>query len=160
MTNDTEYVQGNPVKIHTIGPEEFPEYIGLIEEFVTSEEHGIPGRFNKRHILKTVPVQIRKKRLNVKVAKNLSKPVGMIAGIVFEDFYSGQRNAEELMWYVKEDWRGQKIGKLLMKRFEQWARKMGVKNVYMSDLSEEKRLSNFYQNNGYKFQETTYRKEI
>ena len=90
------------------------------------------------------------------------KFAGAIGGVFFPDVNSGEMVASEMFWYVHPDYRNTKWSIRLFRTFEQWAKTMGAKRVFMTYLlsSMPESLKRFYEHQGYKPVEVNYMKDL
>jgi hypothetical protein len=70
---------------------------------------------------------------------------GIIAGLLFPSFFSGELIAQELFWWAQSE------GLSLLKHFEEWAQAAGASQVIMLclDSIEPERVAKIYQRRGY-----------
>ena len=87
---------------------------------------------------------------------------GGIGGIRTIDFLSGEPQAVELFWYVKEDYRKGLLPVRLLTGFEQWAKEQGCVHVCMiyMEKSQPQKMKTFYERKQYALLESVYRKKL
>jgi len=85
---------------------------------------------------------------------------GALGGICFPDLYSGELQASEFFWFVKEEHRGRGLD--LLRSFEEWARAMGCACIRLAHLMDSMpdRLERVYERRGYVLAEKQYVKEL
>lgn len=86
--------------------------------------------------------------------------VGAIVGLLSEMYMSQTVVATELAWFVSKDYRGKKGSILLLKKFEEWAKKNNANYVCMGDIHNITNLEKLYTRMGYSKSETAYMKEV
>ncbi len=69
------------------------------------------------------------------VAVDAGRCVGVFAGHLGEFYFSYDKLARDVLWYVREEYRKIGVGLVLLDRFEDWARGRGVRVVYLSQDS-------------------------
>ena len=86
---------------------------------------------------------------------------GVIAGLCHQMFFSRDRVATELCWWVDEDARS-KESLDLIEAYEFWAEKVGCTITTMANLTGEtgERLDKYYKRRGYTPLETAYGKKV
>lgn len=87
--------------------------------------------------------------------------IGIVAGVKFPLWMSPEHTAgQEIMYYVKPEFRRSKAGKKLFNAFEKWAREVGADYVTVASPSNEneKRLGTMYESKGYSPVERHYTK--
>lgn len=89
-------------------------------------------------------------------------PVGMVAGAVTDLYYTDERVAQEIVWYVDIDYRGIRESIELLKAFEAWAKWQKCKYVQVSNLQEVNgdKVEKFYNKFGYSKKESAFLKEF
>ena len=81
---------------------------------------------------------------------------GMIALLVYDHPYSGERMAFEAVWWVEPEARGD--GVRLLRAAEQWARERGA--IAMQMVAPNERVGNLYARLGYAPVETSYQRSL
>lgn len=86
---------------------------------------------------------------------------GVLAGLAHELFFSADKVATELCWWVDEDARGRDSLELI-EAYEFWAEKVGCSIVSMANLTGTtgERLDKYYKRRGYTPLETAYGKKV
>lgn len=86
---------------------------------------------------------------------------GVLAGLAHQMFFSRDRVATELCWWVDEDARGRDSLELI-EAYEFWAEKVGCTITTMANLTGEtgERLDKYYKRRGYTPLETAYGKKV
>tara|TARA_R110000787_G_scaffold63838_8_gene144682 strand:- start:378 stop:824 length:447 start_codon:yes stop_codon:yes gene_type:complete len=87
---------------------------------------------------------------------------GMMAGCVYEQFFSRDLTASEMFLFVDQNRRGALIGKRLVEAFEVWAEAMGAKEIRVGVSAgiDTTRVVGFYQALGYDPTATQLRKVL
>tara|TARA_R110000744_G_scaffold120327_2_gene224218 strand:- start:6223 stop:6657 length:435 start_codon:yes stop_codon:yes gene_type:complete len=87
---------------------------------------------------------------------------GMMAGCVYEQFFSKDLSASEMFLFVDQNRRGALIGKRLVQAFEVWAEAMGAKEIRVGVSAgiETTRVVGFYKALGYDPTATQLRKVL
>lgn len=90
------------------------------------------------------------------IADDDGNVTGMIAMVVGEHPYSGERTGSELVWWVEPEHRG--YGLRLLKAAEEWARDRGATRIHM--VAPNDQIGALYARLGYTPAETTYMRSI
>lgn len=69
------------------------------------------------------------------IAVDAGKCVGVFAGHLGELYFSYDKLARDVLWYVREEYRKVGVGLVLIDKFEDWARSREVRVVYLSQDS-------------------------
>lgn len=87
---------------------------------------------------------------------------GAIAGVAYDDIYTGDRVAVEMFWFMLPEARGGVGAFRLLHAFEKWARSGGCKRCAMIHLLaiNSEPLQAIYQRMGYRPVETNYLKDL
>ena len=101
----------------------------------------------------------------VKVAADnvTQRVIGSISVMVFPSFWNhGRLLAQELWWWVDEDYRGSSAAIKLLKEAEIESKRMGAEKLLMLYLDglEGAKMAQIYERLGYKPQERTFYKEL
>lgn len=88
--------------------------------------------------------------------------IGTTAGMLFPLWMCpAHTTGQEMFWYVREDRRRSKAGKLLFNALEKWAKEHADSfNMVALSHMHEKRIGNMYESKGYVPLERTYTKEF
>lgn len=86
--------------------------------------------------------------------------VGAIGGLAHREIYGDRIIAEEFFWFVRPEFRG--AGVRLYRRFEQWAREQGAREIQMVHLfdSMPEKVAKFYLHSGFEPVEMRYVKAL
>jgi GNAT superfamily N-acetyltransferase len=82
--------------------------------------------------------------------------VGMIGIVLFDHFFSGERMAGEVFFWIEPEHRGD--GVRLLREAEKWAKRSGALRMQM--ISPNDRVSHFYERCGYGFVEASYQRTL
>ena len=88
--------------------------------------------------------------------------VGIIGGIIVPSIFdSTEKIAQEMMWFIKKDYRKGELAKDLLQRFEKEARDLGANHIAVAAMGNMRNevLDRFYRHNGYTLMETQYIKK-
>ena len=69
------------------------------------------------------------------IAVDDGETVGVFAGNMSEFYFSSDKFARDVLWYVREEYRKLGVGLELLAMFEAWAKDEGAKMVYLSQDS-------------------------
>ena len=69
------------------------------------------------------------------IALDEDRPVGVFAGHTSDFYFSSDKFARDVLWYVREEYRKFGVGLGLLGLFEEWARLENAKMVYLSQDS-------------------------
>ena len=139
-------------------PSRLRELIPLIEEFYASSK--FLRNFNADHCEEVWIKFITDGVGVIFLLEENGKIIGFLAALKYPDINSGELVATELAWFVKSTRR--RKGLLLLKEFEEWAKKEKCKRVIMVHLMDSMpdKLRRVYEGRGYRAMEINYGKEI
>ena len=69
------------------------------------------------------------------IALDGDRPIGVFAGHTSDFYFSSDKLARDVLWYVKEEYRKFGVGLGLLALFEEWASRENAKMVYLSQDS-------------------------
>jgi GNAT superfamily N-acetyltransferase len=123
-------------------------------------EAKLPGKFVESVFLKNFTGLVKAGSGHCFGAFKDADLVGALGCIVWNDLYDDAKTSVESFWYVFEEHRGQ--GVRLMKHYEQWAIKNGIKRCMMGCIAglHDVELGDFYERSGYRRLETTFVKVL
>lgn len=101
---------------------------------------------------------IRDRQGEVIVDEENGQIVGLLGYAVFPHYYTGEKTAAEIMWYVMPEFRKSFIGVALFRRAEAEARKAGCVTMQMSAPTEA--VGKAYEAMGYRALEVAYFKDL
>ena len=80
------------------------------------------------------------------------KCIGFVAAVINEFFFSEYERATDLGFYILPEHRGGTTAFKLLKTVENWAKEMGVKEIFMGHSvgGNIEGMKKFYQHNGYR----------
>lgn len=90
------------------------------------------------------------------VAEEDGNVIGVLGFIVFPHYFSGERTAGELIWYVEPEYRQSFTALALLRKAQSLAREMGAKRMQFTAPTEE--VGKAYESLGYHKVEVTYQK--
>lgn len=96
----------------------------------------------------------------VYVAIDNEKVVGYLAGSIVDVSYIRNKYAEVNNMCVSEVCRGKKVGSLLLDSFKKDLKDLGINELRVTASSGNKNARSFYEKNGFKEFEITYRMEL
>ena len=95
------------------------------------------------------------------IAEQNGKQAGVIAGIIAPNpFNTKYLGLAELMWWVKEEYRGSSHALKLLRAFEEAGKERGVDYITMVRTMYTPELDKVYKKRGYIPAETTFLKEL
>jgi N-acetylglutamate synthase-like GNAT family acetyltransferase len=94
----------------------------------------------------------------VLLAEENNKVVGLLGFIVNNHFYTGERTAVELMWYVEPEFRKSWTAVALLRRGHAVAKEMGAKKMQCAAPTEE--VGKAYEALGYSKLEVAYQRTL
>lgn len=112
---------------------------------------------NPAQIEKTVNDLLLNPDARILIAGNGKTAEGMLAFMVYPHYFSGEKTAIELAWWVEPEARG-RLGLELLKYAENAARAMGA--VSMQMIAPDKEIERLYGRLNYEHVESTYQKEL
>jgi len=82
---------------------------------------------------------------------------GMIAGVVYPYYFTGQMSGNEMFWWVEPEHR-KGLGKKLLDKLEEWAEAKGAVSFTMIslDASNPEKMDKIYRKRGYEPREHHY----
>tara|TARA_R100000458_G_C8227843_1_gene210383 strand:- start:311 stop:766 length:456 start_codon:yes stop_codon:yes gene_type:complete len=88
--------------------------------------------------------------------------IGMFVGIITEYYFSYDKVASDLSFYVEKDKRGALASLKMLKEFEKWAKRNGASEVRPSTSTgiEIERTRKLYRHLGYEVTGNTFRKVV
>lgn len=69
------------------------------------------------------------------IAMDGDRSVGVLAGHMSEYYFSSDKLARDVLWYVREEYRSSGAGLVLLEMFERWSKAQGASVVYLSQDS-------------------------
>lgn len=112
---------------------------------------------NREQMGKTVTALLTNPQGRMLVYENGNGIEGMLGLLVFPHYFSGEKVAGELVWWVDPEARG-RAGMELLKQAEAEARALGAK--WMQMVSPTERTAKLYERLGYAAIETTYQRSL
>ncbi len=96
------------------------------------------------------------------VAEQDTEVIGVFAGVAFKHFFGDDWVCSDLILYVTPEHRGGSSAPRLIKAYEEWARRIGVKEIQIgvSTGVQEERTAQFFQKLGYGNKAIYFRKRI
>lgn len=86
------------------------------------------------------------------------KVVGLLGFLIFPHYFTGEKTASEIMWFVEEHHRCSFGAIALLRCAERKARELGAKHMGLTAPNED--IAKIYTVAGYKPVETSYMKEL
>jgi GNAT superfamily N-acetyltransferase len=88
--------------------------------------------------------------------------VGMLGASVTESYFSNDRIAQELVWFVDPKYRGHRDSIKLIDAYERWAKMSKCSVIQLSTILDlvEGKVEKFYNRRGYKRVESAFIKEL
>lgn len=123
------------------------EVIDLLEEFI---EESV---FSADVDIEKVSQILNHNLCLVTVAKNEKETVGLMIGCVYEHPLFDAKVASDLLVFVKKQYRGGLVALKLIKIYENWAKKQGVRYIFLGQSTGTgniDRVKGFYEKLGFK----------
>jgi GNAT superfamily N-acetyltransferase len=95
--------------------------------------------------------------------KDNNKIVGITGGLLFPLYFNhNYKVAQELWWWVEEEYRGSSCGKLMYDALENWAKEKQADSMFMIALEDTnvERMARLYKRKGFVGTERTFIKEL
>lgn len=92
------------------------------------------------------------------VSEQKGKVVGMLVGFATVSFWSSDKEAHEVLWWMDADYRHTRDALTMFAAFEFWAKTAGCKACRMGSVTGWSLLNAFYKKHGYTEVETSFRK--
>ena len=88
--------------------------------------------------------------------------LGMAGGQMSSMYYTDDKYASELIFYVAPKSRASRVAISLLKKFEDWAKENGAKDVELGVVTgiNEKKADSFFKKSGYNYLGANFYKEI
>lgn len=115
-------------------------------------ESNIELNFNEAHLEESFKRFIEMPEFCLIVIENQEKIIGMLVGAAYPNFFSGDMQAQEMLWFIDNAHRRSGLGKELLKNFEAWALSKGAKEIAMVALRSlnSDKVAQIYKSLGYK----------
>lgn len=126
------------------------------QRFVAESEYASFISINTESLARTITNLSESPDGTVLVAEADDVPKGMIAMIVYDHPYSGERTAFELVWWMEPESRGN--GLRLLRAAEDWARERGATSMQM--VAPNERIGALYRRLGYQPVETSFQRSL
>lgn len=88
---------------------------------------------------------------------------GLMVFIVYDHYFSGEKTAGEVIWYVEPEYRNTFTGIALLRAAQRMAREMGATTMQFTapaTLGSDERIPKMYEMLGYHPVETTYARKL
>jgi hypothetical protein len=128
----------------------------LVKEFVQEGPYSTL-KMDDDHVLRII------ERFQTEDDKFIScSDAGLLAAMLTRNPLTNELQANEIVWYVRPQYRGSKSSLKFLKDYEAWATAKGVKYLCLSLHENEyaEPLSKLYTRRGYTKMETTFIKEL
>lgn len=122
------------------------------------EEIGVAVAFNPAMALASIDRALNDENCLVLVF-DVDRPIGMFAASIQPHFFSIERVATELVWWVDPAFRGRGAVAMLA-AYEDWARSMGCAVINMVGLGADPVTTRLYERHGYLAQECHFIKRL
>lgn len=142
--------------IRTALPEDLPRLVEMGTRFVAETPYRDLVRVNPQRLVDTIVNVMSSEDGTVFVSGSDATVTGMIALVIYEHPYSGERTASELAWWVEPESRGD--GVRLLRAAEEWGRERGATRMQM--IAPNERVGGLYSRLGYAPIETTYQRSL
>lgn len=136
-------------------PEDMDRLIEMGQRFVAETEYAGLIKADPERITETV-MRIATNPDGAIFVSGNGSVTGMIAMLIYEHPFSGERMASEMAWWVEPEARGS--GVKLLRAAEEWARERGAVAVQM--VAPTERVGALYSRLGYKAFETSYQRRL
>lgn len=138
--------------------EDYLDLMLLSKEFL--REYDTKYSIDLTVLSESIKSMIEDENFLVLVLEKNGRVEGLLCAACGSPFFSKDKVASELAWFLTKEARGQKESTLLLDGYEEWARFMGCKFVTMVDIDSLNNLRPLYESRGYKLTEKTYVKEV
>lgn len=138
------------------------EFVRLGKEFHKESPFYSLTDYSQQKMLQLFETAMISKHTQVLILllKEENRSVGMLVGMVGSPVFSDDLIASELAWFIEPEYRGSRKALQLVYAYEEWARRMGCKNVSMSLLTTLTDASKTYERLGYTKTEISYLKAL
>lgn len=126
-------------------------------------EAGFVGEFDSDHWVRAWSGLIHYDQGTMIVAEDGGEVAGALASIFMPSPLSGILTANEVMWYVRPEFRQGSLGLRLYRAHEREAQRRGVRVMIMTHLTgrgSHESMRKFYLREGYEQVEQIYRKDL
>ena len=142
--------------IRRAGPEDMQRLVEMGQRFVNETTYSGFVTINPERLSNTIIALSMNPDATILVSENGAGVNGMIALMVYDHPYSGQRTAFEVVWWVEPEARGE--GLKLLSAAEGWARENGAKAMQM--VAPTPRVGQLYEKHGYHLVESSYQRSL
>lgn len=108
--------------------------------------------FDDRHTEASFKRFIETPEFCLMIVEEQEQIVGMLAGVAFPNYFSAKMQAQEMFWFIDEDYRCAGFGKALLGEFEKWAVSKGATELAMVALTSLNlnEVTKLYESLGYR----------
>lgn len=139
-------------------PDDVPALVTLGVRFLNETPYHMHLAASPTHLEELARALIASEDAVIFVAERHGEVVGCLALHVFPHPMSGERTANELVWWVNPEARG--VGVLLLRRGEEWAKAMDATRMQMVAPTAAPEVARFYTHAGFTPVETMYERRI
>lgn len=139
----------------------------VFSRFAANAQSLLPVKFESLEELRPEFLEVLTKLIEsdsaiVLIAEAEGNAVGLLAGVVAPTWFQKTKYvAQELAWWVDEEFRSSLVGVRLFMAFEEWAKLTGAESIIMSSIETgSDNTGRFLERTGYKKSDTNYIKRI
>lgn len=145
--------------IRDLQAEDKEQYLALIKMFVEERMGEFGIKFDEDHASQQFDLFSNMKEVICKVLVEDGEVVGTIAGVIGPMLFCKGSMVQEMVWYVKKQYRGLLSGIRLIRAFEQSAKERGCNAIMMVGMAGDPSNA-WYLKDSYKALQNVYYKEI
>jgi L-amino acid N-acyltransferase YncA len=145
--------------IRKLKAEDKDQYIEIMKMFIDERMGEFDIEFCDEEADAQFDVFFNMKEVVVLVAEDEGEVVGAIAGIIGPMLFCKGKVIQEMVWYVKKDYRKMMHGLRLIKEFERESKELGCSGIIMVGMNGDN-SNDYYIKAGYKKLQKNYYKRF
>ena len=139
--------------------EDKTQYIELMKLFIDERMGEFGIEFDYQEAERQFDLLFNNSEIITLVAEKGGHLYGSIAGVIGPLLFSKNKVMQEMVWYVRKEFRGLSIGIKLIRAFEAKAKELGCDKIMMIGMGCDN-SNEFYIKDGYQLLQQSYLKEI
>ena len=146
------------IKVRKATQEDTYDLLGLVKKFYKEGEYSFL-KFDNEYVLNQIRTHLNLESNLCLVVEYENELVGFFFGVLGHTFFSQQKVATEVSWYVLKEHRRKNVGRPLLEEYFKWVENNDVvmSNLcYIVGIEEEDFLKKYYTEKGYFEKEVTY----
>lgn len=139
--------------------EDKEQYLELVHMFIDERMGGFGLKYDEQNAKIQFDLFFRMPETVAIVSEMDGKLVGTIAGVTGKILFCEGLMLQEMVWYVRPEYRSHRTGFYLIREFERMAKDLGCSRVMMIGMESDP-VEKFYLRDGYKLLQNYYHKEL